>query len=146
MMSGETLLILGHVVKGKGQLWNSVYKVLLAQYRLQFMSNHFQTSHVDDEGRNPIDFGSRGHRSRSTLPPCEGMPRFVLSIVIVSHRRSANSCVRLSHVDLLDTVQTNLLWEYLSKFRRYVNHDEMVNPIDVEVKRSMDKYGQTSPY
>ena len=24
---------------------------------------------MDDEGRNPIDFGSRGHRSRSTLPP-----------------------------------------------------------------------------
>ena len=34
---------------------------------------------MDNEGRNPIDLGSRGDRSRSTLPPCEGMPRFALS-------------------------------------------------------------------
>ena len=79
MMRGEILLNLGHGVKCQGQLWHSVYKAFLAQYRLQFMSNHFQTSHVDDARRNPIDFGSRGHRSRSTLPPCEGMPRFALS-------------------------------------------------------------------
>ena len=79
MIRGETLLILGHRVKGQGQLLHSVYEALLAQYRLQFMSNHFQTWHVDDEGRNPIDFGSLGHRSRSTLPTCEGMPRFALS-------------------------------------------------------------------
>ena len=72
-------MILGQRLKGQGQLWHTVYKALLAQYRLQFMSNHFQTSHVDDEGRNPIDFGSWGHMSRSTLPPCEGMPRFALS-------------------------------------------------------------------
>ena len=133
MIRGGTLLILGHRFKGQGQLWHSVYKTLWTQYRLQFMSNHFQTSHVDcgwweeepywfwvtgskvkvnfgtlsirpcghntdyslcpitfkllmkvmdDEGRNPIDFGSWGHRWRSTLPPpppCEGMPRFALS-------------------------------------------------------------------
>ena len=38
---------------------------------------------MDDEGINPIEFGSLGHRSRSTLPPppCKGMPRFALSIV-----------------------------------------------------------------
>ena len=34
---------------------------------------------MGDEGRNPIDFGSQGQRSRSLLPPCEGMPRFALS-------------------------------------------------------------------
>ena len=45
MMRGGTLLILGHRVKGQGQLWHSEYKALWAQYRLQFMSNHFQTSH-----------------------------------------------------------------------------------------------------
>ena len=28
MMRGETLLILGHGVKGQGQLWHSVYKTL----------------------------------------------------------------------------------------------------------------------
>ena len=45
----RTLLILGRVVKGQGQLWFTVYKnlwahysSLLAQYRLQFL--HFQTS------------------------------------------------------------------------------------------------------
>ena len=46
MMRGRTLLILGHKVKGQGQLWHSVYKTLWAQYRLQFYFNHFQTSHV----------------------------------------------------------------------------------------------------
>ena len=38
---------------------------------------------MDDKRRNPIDFGSWGQRSRSTLPPCEGMPRFALSSVIM---------------------------------------------------------------
>ena len=82
MMRGEILLILGHRVKGQGQIWHSVYKALLANYRLQFISDHFQTSHVDDDGRNPIDFGSRGHGSSSTLPPargCRGLRFLVLS-------------------------------------------------------------------
>ena len=34
---------------------------------------------MDDERRKPFHFGLRGHRSSSTLPPCEGMPRFALS-------------------------------------------------------------------
>ena len=142
MMRGGTLLILGHGVKGQGQLWHSVYKTLWAGYRQKFLFNHFQTSHVgcgwweeepywfwvmgskvkvnfctlcirpcgqvtdysfcpftfklhievvDDEGRkrNPIDFGSEGQRSRSTLPPWEGMPRFALSSC------SCHSCRRL---------------------------------------------------
>ena len=42
MMRGGTLLILGHGVKGQGQLWHSVYKTLWTWYRLQFLSNHFQ--------------------------------------------------------------------------------------------------------
>ena len=46
-MRGRTLLNLGHGVKGQGQLWKSVYKTLWTQYRLlQFLPNHFQTSHV----------------------------------------------------------------------------------------------------
>ena len=89
-MRGELLLILGHGVKGHGQLWHSVYKALLAQYRLQFMSNHFQTWYVDDEGRNPIDFGSRGHRL--TLPPCEGMPRFALSSLTLFLFKCSSGC------------------------------------------------------
>ena len=32
MMRGGTLLILGHGVKGQGQLWHSVYNALWAQY------------------------------------------------------------------------------------------------------------------
>ena len=122
-MRGGTLLILGHGVKGQSQLWHFVYKTLWTGYRLQFLPNHFQTSHVScgwweeesywfwvtgskvkvnfgtlcirpcghnsdfsfcpitfklhmhihhDERRNPFDFGSRGHRSRSTLPPARG--------------------------------------------------------------------------
>ena len=46
MMRGGILLILGHGVKGPGQLWHSVYKTLWTQYRLQFLPNHFQTLHV----------------------------------------------------------------------------------------------------
>ena len=46
MMRGGTLLILGHGIKGQGQLWHSVYKTLWAGYRLQFLPNHFQTLHV----------------------------------------------------------------------------------------------------
>ena len=39
-------IVLGHGVKGQGQLWHSVYKSLWAEYRLQFLNNHFQTSHA----------------------------------------------------------------------------------------------------
>ena len=46
MMRGGTLLILGHGVKGQGQLWHSVYKTLWTRWRLQFLINHFQTSHI----------------------------------------------------------------------------------------------------
>ena len=43
-MRGRTLLILDHGVKG--QLWHSVYKTLWEWYRLQFLPNHFPTSHA----------------------------------------------------------------------------------------------------
>ena len=43
MMRGGTLFILGHRVKGQGQLWHSMYKTLRARYRLQFFLNHFAT-------------------------------------------------------------------------------------------------------
>ena len=46
MMREGSRLILGHGVKGQGQLWHSVYKTLWAGYRLQFLPSHFQTSHV----------------------------------------------------------------------------------------------------
>ena len=46
MMRGGTLLILGHGVKGQGQLWHAVYKTLWTRYRLHFLPNHFQTSHA----------------------------------------------------------------------------------------------------
>ena len=36
----------GSQVKSQGQLWHSVYKTLWTRYRLQFLSHHFQTSHV----------------------------------------------------------------------------------------------------
>ena len=45
-MRGVTLLILGHRVKGQSQIWHSMYKTLWTEYRLQFESNLFQTSHV----------------------------------------------------------------------------------------------------
>ena len=46
MIRGGILLILGHGVKGQGQLWHSEFKTLWAGYRLQFLHDHFQTSHV----------------------------------------------------------------------------------------------------
>ena len=35
-----------------------------ARCRLQFLSDRFQTSHVDDERRNPMNFEPRGPRSK----------------------------------------------------------------------------------
>ena len=68
MMRGGTLFwVMGSKLKVE---FDSVYNTLRAQYRLQFKTNHFHTSHVHDvcckwyeEG--PIDFGSQGQRSRS---------------------------------------------------------------------------------
>ena len=39
---------------------------------------------VDDERRDPIDFGSQGQKVKVNLapPPCEGMPRFALSNIL----------------------------------------------------------------
>ena len=83
MMRGGTVLILGHGVKGQVQLWRSVYKALLVQNRLQFMSNHFQTSII--RGETLMILGHRvigqGHLPP---PPCEGMSRFALSSYIKS--------------------------------------------------------------
>ena len=64
IMKKGTLLILGHGVKGQGQLWHSVYKTLWTRYRLQFLPNHFQTSHVSC-GRweeEPYWFGFTGSK------------------------------------------------------------------------------------
>ena len=36
IIRGGTLMILDHGVKGQGQLWHSVYKILWTRYRLQF--------------------------------------------------------------------------------------------------------------
>ena len=66
-------MFLGHGVKGQGHLWYFVYKALWAQYRLQFYTPFTFKLHmsvVDDEKRNPIDFGSQGQRSRSSLVLC----------------------------------------------------------------------------
>ena len=69
VMRGGTLLIMGHGIKGQGQLWHSVYMTLQSWYRLQFMPNQTLPV-VDDERRKPIDFGSQGQRSMSTLAFC----------------------------------------------------------------------------
>ena len=59
-------------LRAQCQLWHSVYKTLRAQYTLQFLPDHFQTSPVSCGWweKNPIDFGSWGQRSRSTLSLC----------------------------------------------------------------------------
>ena len=47
MRRGGTLLILGHRVKGQGQLWHSVYiKSCGHNSDYSFLPNHFQTSHA----------------------------------------------------------------------------------------------------
>ena len=84
MMRGGTLLILGHGVKGQGQLWYSVYMTLWAQYRLQIKFNHFQTSHVSCGwwGEEPYWFWVTRSKVKVNFappPPCEGMQRFMLS-------------------------------------------------------------------
>ena len=64
MIRGGTLLIWGHRVKGQGQLWHSVYKTLWARYTLQFLPNHFQTSHVSCGWwkKEPYGFGFTGSK------------------------------------------------------------------------------------
>ena len=46
LMRGGTLLILGHGVRGQGQIWQSIFKTLWTSYTLQFLLNHFHTLHV----------------------------------------------------------------------------------------------------
>ena len=69
MMRGGTISILGHGIKGQIQLWHSVYKTLWTRsdYRFSPITFRLHMQVVDDERRNPIDFGSWGHRSRSSL-------------------------------------------------------------------------------
>ena len=67
-MRGGTLLILGHGVKGEGQLWHSVYNTLWTRYRLQFKPNHFQTSHVTCGGGTLLILG-HGVIGQGQLPP-----------------------------------------------------------------------------
>ena len=73
IMRGGTLLILGHGVKGQGQLWHSVYKTLWTRYRLtvfaQSLSNFTCKLRMMREGTLLI-FGSQGQRSRSALALC----------------------------------------------------------------------------
>ena len=77
MMRGGTLLILGQRVKGQGQLGHFVYKTLWARYRLQFLPNYFQTSHVSSSWREeePYLFWVTGSKvkvkiSTSPMKPC----------------------------------------------------------------------------
>ena len=86
MMRGGTLLILGHRVKGQGQLRHSVYKTLWAGYRLHFFLDHFQTSHVSCGWweEEPYLFWVKGSKVKVNFappPPCDGIPRFALSTI-----------------------------------------------------------------
>ena len=85
MMRGGTLLILGHGVKGQGQLWHSLYKALWTQYRLQFMSNHFQTSHVVCRwwGKKPYWFWVTGQGQ--LCPPARGCHALFCPITVKLH-------------------------------------------------------------
>ena len=69
MRRGGTLLILDHGVKVQGQRWHSIYKPSRHDTDYSFcpitFKLHMQVA--NDERRNPIDFGSNGQRSRSTL-------------------------------------------------------------------------------
>ena len=65
-------MILGHGVKGQGQLWHSMYKTCGHDTDYSFCQITFKLHMqvVNDERRNPIDFGSGDQRSRSTLALC----------------------------------------------------------------------------
>ena len=81
MMRGGTLLILGHGVKGQGQLWYSVYKTLLARYRPVFAQSllNFTGKLFMTRGGTQFILGHGVKFQGQLWPPCEGMPRFVLS-------------------------------------------------------------------
>ena len=72
-------MILGHGVKGQGQLWHSVYKTLWAGYRLHFLINHVQTSHVSCVRLEEEPYGVMGSKVKVNFAPLQGMPRFALS-------------------------------------------------------------------
>ena len=77
MIRGGSLLIFGYRVTGQGQIWHLIYVKSYGytthDYRLQFMSNHFPTSHVSCLWwkEEPCWFGSWVHRSRSTWLFCK---------------------------------------------------------------------------
>ena len=77
MMRRGTLLILNHGLKGQGQLTYSALHTLPVKpcgqdtdYSFCPITFKLHMEVVDDGRRNPIDFGSRVQRSRSTLALC----------------------------------------------------------------------------
>ena len=71
MIRRGTPLILGHGVKGKVNFGTLCIKPCGQDKDYIFFPITFKLHMyvVDDERKNPIDFGSRDQRSRSTLPP-----------------------------------------------------------------------------
>ena len=71
-------------------VWTNVSVVLslvgMVQTTIFFFKLHMWI--VDDERRNPIDFGSRGQKSRLTLAISMGMPGFVLPFFLIETTQS----------------------------------------------------------
>ena len=86
MMRGGTLLILGHKIKGQGQLWHILYKTLMGMIQSTVFArslSNFACKLLMMRGGTLLICGNGGQRSRSTLAPCEGMPRFALSSFVL---------------------------------------------------------------
>ena len=68
------LLILGHGVKGQGQIWYlSIIHVPCghnADYSFSPITFKLNMQVVDDERKNPVNFESQGQWSRSTVALC----------------------------------------------------------------------------
>ena len=75
---------------------DTIQTTVLAQSLSDFTCNLWR--------RNPIDFGSRSHRSRSTLPPplCEGMPCFALSSFFCYERDFMSNLHKSKQYGLID--------------------------------------------
>ena len=82
-----TLLILSHWVEGQGHLWHYVKKkpywhdkdYIFAWSLLNFLIMYT----VNDERKNPIDFGTRGKWSRSSLALCLWRILGIMQTIIV---------------------------------------------------------------
>ena len=80
-MRGGTLLILGHKIKGQGQLWHILKNTYGHDTVYSFCSitSNFACKLLMMRGGTLLIFGNGVKGQDQLWPPCKGMPRFAVS-------------------------------------------------------------------